>query len=850
MTKCLQSLVIIALLASALTGCAAKRDHYDVPAVDLPKQYANLPASDTVAEAGNTPASPSLAPVLSSAFSTALTEWWRLLGSDELNDLMDRALANNPDLRIATLRIAQSKARLDQASGAKLPVITMPMQMSTTFPEFGVGRGNANGINTSRPLNQLSLKGDWRADIWGETSSMYESAELQLLRATFQRDDMQRNVVANVALAYIEYLSLNDRIKVARETEKSLEEMLASVQARLKVGDATITEMEQQKAAVYSVKSTFPVLAQQREIILNRLASLLGASPVALKLSHNGFDSVKFPTVLPGVPSALLLRRPDVRAAESRLLAADADIDVARARVLPPLDLTAQAGYGSMYMSQLFMPQALFWNTIANLSVTIFDGGKRSKEVEFAQSVHEELVETYVRVIYDAVREVDDSLSAITFMGKRLDDQSVATDSSLRAWNYSQEVFMAGAVDYLALLDTQRTYQRNMDDWHSVRLERFRALVNLFSALGGGVPSSDVIPGEGLRPMPLADEIDYGAVLSDADSLQKTSLVTGKSRKTANKAGTHFMKAAQNLVFAARQNNRAVADKVDWAGESLPKDGDYWLVEITGMYDRGAVFPAWRDLNARFPRQIENHTLLPLRQGMVTVADKERTSWYRLYVASFPDEKAAEQFCAGLRGQQSCSAVSAASIKGKGEFVAPANRKAAEKSAASTTQTAPPMNEQSAATDTANVPLQMAALPEAAPAEPKNTPATTPSGKDQTNGLDWSSQDFWLVVMSDTHERSAIPGAWKNLLTRFPAQLKDKTILPRRQFHMNSLNGASLYQLYIAKFPKKETAEEFCAMLRTNQQACAVAASQSLAEKATPAMAESRSAQTASGRQP
>ncbi len=441
----------------------------------------------------------------------------------------------------------------------------------------------------------------------GEVHALYESAGLQLLSTVYQRDDMQRNVVADVAVNYMEYLSLNDRLRVARETEKSLAEMLASVNARLEAGDATITEMEQQKAAVYSAQATIPVLEQQREVVLNRLASLIGSAPVSLEISGDGLDSTRFPPVLSGVPSELLLRRPDVRAAEARLLAADADIDVARARVLPPLDLTVQAGYGSTYMSKLFMPQALFWSTIANLSVTIFDSGKRSGEVEFARATHEEMVETYVRVVYDAVREVDDSLSAISLMDKRLEAQSVAANASLRAWGFSQEAFMAGAVDYLVVLDTQRTYQRNLDDWYNVRMERFRGLVNLFSALGGGVPDDDVIPGAAVG---------------------------------------------------------AGADGVDWAGDSV-RDR-VWLVELSGVYDRGAVLPAWRDLRARFPGLTESRALFPHRMGQVDTAGKERASWYRLFITAFSGKQTAEEFCQALRaGQQRCDVAPSRVLAGR-----------------------------------------------------------------------------------------------------------------------------------------------------------------------------------------
>lgn len=955
-----------ALAASALlliSGCAVKRGKYDVPALNLPSQYAQAP---NMVDASGQALSP--AQVLSSPLSTALAEWWRLLGSEELNGLMDRALANNPDLRIAALRIAQSQARLGQAGADFLPSISMPIQMRTDYPEFGAGRGNANGINTTRATDQISLKADWRPDIWGETSSLYDSARMQVLRATYQRDDMQRTVAANVVITYLEYLSLNDRIRVARETEKSLGEMLASVDGRLEIGDATITEMEQQKAAVYSVQATIPLLVQQRQVVLSRLAGLVGAAPVALSLSDKGLDSAKFPAVLPGVPSALLLRRPDVRAVEARLLAADADIDVARTRLFPPLDLSAQAGYGTMLMSQLLTPQSLFWNTMGSLTVSIFDGGKRSREVEFAQAMHEELLETYVRVIYDAVREVDDSLSGINSIRKRMESQSMAADSSLRAWNYSQEVFMAGVVDYIVLLDTQRTYQRNMDDWYNVRLESYRNLTNLFSALGGGVTSGDAMPGMGGRPAKLAREIEYGAVLGE----------------TADDAGAIKPAGAEPLVvqFDETQFNRSKADGVDWDGKSWR--GGEWLVELSGVYDRGAVLPAWRDLHARFPQLMGQHILLPQRQGVIKSEDKERASWYRLYIAAFADKKRAEEYCASLAaGQQRCEVVSSKSISGKGDF------------------TAPPLSAQNAISEAVvmavktgkaeiaanNVPQQQAGAADKAPLQILSpVPAGKKTGNENTSladtperlielwlkdwnernvdgylshydvgfrpekdkdrtaweinrrkrigeasaikvrvkklqlqllsermatahfveslqvgnykktsykkllllrsvlddewriweerelskadadaqavvkakpektsgesgvieasvpvqavpvinkfeGVDWSGPQFWLVEMTDVRDRKDVAAAWRDLLARFPEQMKNLAMLPRRQEAQPGTGEESGYRLLLAKFSEQDAAEKFCTSLREGSLHCGVVSSQSLTGK-------------------
>lgn len=795
-------MVLMVLSLLLLSGCAFKRDNYELPKLNLPAQYTKAPTVADASPALNSPPRPSNAATL--LLNVKLTEWWRLLGSQELNSLMDRALANNPDLRISTLRIAQSKARFSQAGADRLPSISMPVESSDT----GTGNGKASSINVSSSKTQASLKAIWRPDIWGESAALHEAAELQLLRATYQRDDMQRNVVANTVVAYIEYLSLNDRLRVARETEKSLSEMLASVDGRLKVGDATITELEQQKAAVYSVKATIPVLEQQREIVLNRLAALLGSAPVELKLSRNGLDSVAFPQVLPDMPSALLLRRPDVRAAEFRLLSADADIDVARARILPPLDLSAQIGYGSMHLAQMLLPQSLFWNSIANLTVSIFDAGKRFREVDYARALHEELLETYVRVIYDAVREVDDSLSALNYTGKRLETQGSAANSALLAWNYSQEAFMAGAVDYLVLLDTQRTYQRNLDEWHNVRMDRYRSLVNLFSALGGGILNNDAT----------VDEETFIQSLTAASSLGTAP--AEKDKDGANKPGS-----------------------IDWTGRSLENGKTHWLVELSGVYDGGAVLPAWRDLNTRFPREIGSYALLPQRQDQIMARNRERASWYRLFVTGFPDKQVADAFCAQLNaGHQRCGVVSSESIAGKGDFVAPPAL-VQQTSSATWAVLAARTTDLSGNSEKKLSPLNISQ--DTVRQQEKQSPATgttpamqaaiaaTPQTTKQFSGAEQSDRQFWLVAMSDVYYRNTVTAAWRNLITQFPAQMKDKMILPRTQPRVSSIReeSAPLYRLFIARFSEQQTAEEFCAMLRAGQQRCSVVSSQSFAEK-------------------
>ena len=622
----------LSVLTLALAGCAMiKRDHYDVPVVSLPAQFKNAPVADPASsDLKATPAKPE------TKLDPVLVEWWHAFGSPELDDLINRGLANNPDVRIATFRIVQAKARAGQADAGKGPTISTPLSVTEQFPYYGVtGNPIQNVVPVTGPngekvqqLFQASIRGDWRVDLWGELDSLAQSANLQLWRASFERDNTQGNVAANIATSYIEYLSLNDRIRVARETETVLTGMMAAVEDRLEVGDATAIDLEQERTAVYQVRATIPALEQQREDALGTIAFLLGTVPESLKLSDNGLDSLALPSVIPGVPSTLLLRRPDVRMVEARLLAADADIDVARARILPPLDLSAQVGYGSYYLSQLFKPQSLFWNAMGNLSATIFDGGKLSKEKDYAQAVHEEMVETYVRTIYQAVREVDSALNAIHQTGKRLDAQKISADAAHRAWDFNSEVYAAGAIDYLVLVDSERTYHRNLDEYHRIRTERYQALVNLFHALGGGVPQGEALPGKGVRP----------------------TLPPGSK---------------EGVVLAAPNNVLAV-EGVDWEINSSYDKENVWLVELPGLYHRKTIDAAWLDLRTRFPALTENHSLRRYQRGRMEDSANKRLSWYQLYIAKFQTAADAEELCAALQaGHQRCRVV----LSQKGDIV-------------------------------------------------------------------------------------------------------------------------------------------------------------------------------------
>ena len=463
-----------------MSGCAIKRDRYQPPKLDLPAQFRHADA---------------VTPGPALMLEAAPAEWWRLFGNHELDALMQRALAGSPDLRIASLRLMQVQARAGQARADELPRVTAPLRVTGEAPENGIATVPPGGEVRSERTIEASLRADWRVDLWGERRALSEVSQHRVLQAEFQRDDVRRRLLADVALQYAQYLSLNDRLQVARETDSVLQAILDAMAVRLEKGDATVIELAQQRAYVYAVRATLPGLHLQREEALQRLGALMGAVPGELHLSDQGLSALALPRIHPGVPGTLLLRRSDVRAAEADLLAADADIDVARARVLPSMDLSAQIGYGSRHLSQLFEPHTLFWEWVGNLTATIFDHGRRNLEVEFARAFHEELTAQYLRTVYQAVRETETALAALAMSERRIEAQREATRAAQEAWGFSQEAYAAGAIDYLTLLDTQRTHHQSLDAWHGTLIERHRTLIELFRALGAGAPA-DGAPGD------------------------------------------------------------------------------------------------------------------------------------------------------------------------------------------------------------------------------------------------------------------------------------------------------------------------------------------------------------------
>lgn len=617
--------LVVACVAMSVSGCVTQQERPNVPDLGLPSGFVGT-------QGGATDSVPVTAKpgTFAHDLDRELPIWWRMLGNPELNLLIGRALRDNRELRAAQARIAQARARAAQVEAGHLPLITASVRTEADAPRDGIGSLSSGEDRHTSKIQRIGLNGEMRLDIWGERDAESESASFLVWRAIYQRDDVQRRLIAQVIVAYIGILSFNDRLRMARETEEVLAGTLRAVEARAgKDGVTTSVDRDRQRAALFSARATTVTLKQQRTENANELASLLGGLPGSVTLSDRGLDSLHVPEVIPGLPADLLLRRPDIRMVEARLLSANADIDVARARVLPPLDIAMQAGFGSYKWANLLQSHSLFWGAIVGLTTTIFDHGKRRREVDFARALHEELTENYVRVVHGAIREVEDSLNALRANDEQLAARREAAAAARQAWLRSQKLYAAGVSDYATLLDVERTNQRDATDLHVTRASRHRALVSLFQALGGGVSIQDISPtGKELRPVVATTE---------------------------KRAG---------LALTATEPSKVSEDWNISEGHAWERSGT-WVVELAGAVgEEGAVTTA-NMLVARFPERMQRLTLERRHLWSAMTNDGKETPWYRLLIASFETFDVANDFCAALRTEGiRCRLVSRKGIDG------------------------------------------------------------------------------------------------------------------------------------------------------------------------------------------
>lgn len=438
-------------------GCASPRQDRVDATQPLPAQWRNAAPADN-------------------AISTIDPQWWRTFGSDELSGLIALAQAQSLDVAAAVARVRQAEASARIAGAALLPAVTGTLDASR---EARLG-GNASVDGT---WVGATLSASYEVDVWGRLSAARGSALATLQASRFDRDAVQWTVTTGVASAWLQAVALRERVTIGERSLASAERLLVLVESRSRAGAATPLELAQQRGLVASQRRSVEALRQQAGEACTAVSILLGQTG-ALDLGAVRLASLEVPRIGAGIPTALLTRRPDIARAEAQLAAGDADVQVARAAMLPSLTLTGSVETGGNRLRRVF--DNPLYSLAAGLAAPIFDGGRLAAERDLALAQRQELVATYRSAIVDAFGDVEVALNAVTGMDAQMSSQSEELAQAQRALTLAESRYRAGSDTLLTLLDTQRTLYTAQDTAVQLQAQRLQAAVALFKALGGG----------------------------------------------------------------------------------------------------------------------------------------------------------------------------------------------------------------------------------------------------------------------------------------------------------------------------------------------------------------------------
>jgi len=454
------------LVTLALSGCMVGPD-YERPAMPLPGAFAGPSAVASPAAADSVPA-----------------QWWRLFADPVLDDLVATALANNTDIIQAVARIEEADANVRVVNSALFPQLNAGATGGRSAYSNKVAVPEPPGALLQNNL-LLELTASYEIDFWGKLRRASEAARAQDLSTRYAKDVVTLSIEALTTQTYFALRSLDAQIASTRSTLDSREQTLAIVRRRADSGLASDLDVRQAEVARADVAFQLDDFLRQRDLALHLLGTLTGK--LDLTLSPGDIAQLPLPaSPPPGLPSALLERRPDIRQAEQDVVAANAEIGVAKAMLFPTITLTGAFGGESAALAGLFTLPGRIWTLGAGLSAPIFEGGRLVAEVDVQYARRAQSVANYQKTIQTSFREVSDALTNVRQYAATERDARASADAARAALHLANIRYEAGYTQFLDVLDSQRSL--NIAEIALIRSRQnlLSADVDLMTALGGG----------------------------------------------------------------------------------------------------------------------------------------------------------------------------------------------------------------------------------------------------------------------------------------------------------------------------------------------------------------------------
>lgn len=448
--------------ALALAGCAIGPD-YVRPATPLPASYSEATASEQ---------------------ATVNARWWTLFGDATLDQLVDKALQNNADLRLAIARVEQADAVAREAGASFFPEITGNASGSNTQASTKTAIYNS-ALPRIRNSRSASLSTSYELDLWGRVRRANEAAKASQLATAYARDSVRLSVAGLVTATYLGLRAADAQLQTTAATLKSREESLKLVNTRIEAGLSAPVDGLQAATALSAAQAQQAELTRQRALAEHQLALLIGDP--SLKVAAGDLRTLPLPPKPPaGLPADLVAARPDIRQAEQELVAANAGIGIAKAGYFPRLSLTASLGSESKALSDLFSAGSGTWALGLGALMPILDFGRTSARVDQAKAVNQQSLIAWQNALAVAYKEVRDALVSLREDATADAAQQSRVDNAARVLAIVEKRYAAGHAGYLEVLDAQRSHNDAAIAAISTRQARLIASVDLFKALGGG----------------------------------------------------------------------------------------------------------------------------------------------------------------------------------------------------------------------------------------------------------------------------------------------------------------------------------------------------------------------------
>jgi multidrug efflux system outer membrane protein len=456
------------ICAVALAGCAVGPD-YKRPGTTLPGDFAVVAPGTASTGSGEVPA-----------------DWWKLYNDRQLDELVNAAISNNPNIRLAIARIDEARAALRETNAAFFPALTYSgIGERARVGAAGGGQGTATGRVYYGNVYEAEAGISYELDLWGKLRRASESSRASLLSTTYARDVTRLSLASTTAQAYFTLRSLDAQITVTQNTLQAVSESLDIAKKRLDAGYTSALDYAQADSLRAQTQVQLRELRRERAVQEHQLGNL--TSNLSLTIVPGKIEDLPVPaSPPPGLPSTLLERRPDVQRDEQSLVAANAEIGVAKAALFPTFSLTGAYGGQSFDLSDLLKAPFRFWTFGLGVTGPIFSGGKYVARLDEAKARGDQQIATYQTTVESAFSEVANALTNVTESGAAETEVMTQVEAARRTLRLSRLRYQSGYAAYLDVLDATRTANTAELTLVQNRASRLNYSVDLFKALGGG----------------------------------------------------------------------------------------------------------------------------------------------------------------------------------------------------------------------------------------------------------------------------------------------------------------------------------------------------------------------------